>query len=206
MTERELLERAKRGDYQAFLKLIEPHERRIYNLALRITGNREDAEDVLQETLLNVLENLQGFRGDAAFGTWIYRIALHNALRVVQQRKRLETVSLEQLVAEEKEDEGPLPRPELIAEWHDPEEVTERHELRRLLKEALQQLPETYRSVFVLRDMEGLSTKEVAQVLGISEANVKVRLLRARLKLREILTHYFGDMTKRLEPHDHERE
>ncbi len=201
MDEQYLLERAKQGDYNAFLQLIEPHEKRLYNLALRITGNREDAEDVLQDTLLNALEHLQNFRGDAAFGTWLYRIAMHNAFRIL--RRRRESISYEELVAEKvDEDEETIPHPEFIAEWRDPAEVVEQNELRRILEEAIQQLPESYRAVFTLRDIEGLSTKEVADILGISEGNVKVRLLRARLKLREILSRYFGDERKQVK-HKH---
>jgi len=199
MDERYLLERAKQGDYDAFMQLIEPHEQRLYNLALRITGNREDAEDVLQDTLLSALEHLRDFRGESAFGTWLYRIAMHNAFRVLRRRRGSETVSLEELIAERDEENGEtLPHPEFIAEWRDPAEIAEQNELRRILDEAIQQLPESYRAVFLLRDVEGLSTKEVAEVLGISEGNVKVRLLRARLKLREILSRYFGDETKRI--------
>ncbi len=198
MNEQALLERAKQGDYNAFLQLIEPHEQRLYRLALRITGSREDAEDVLQDTLLSALEHLPTFRGDAAFGTWLYRIALHNAFRVVRRRRGHESVSLEELIAEQSEEDEPIPHPEFIAEWRDPAEVAEQNELRRILEEALQQLPESYRTVFLLRDVEGLSTKEVAEILGISEGNVKVRLLRARLRLREVLSRYLGNPRKQV--------
>ncbi|MER3501361.1 MAG: RNA polymerase subunit sigma-24 [Candidatus Fervidibacterota bacterium] len=201
MNEQSLLERAKQGDYDAFLKLIEPHERRLYHLALRITGSHEDAEDVLQDTLLSALEHLHDFRGDAAFGTWLYRIAMHNAFRVLRQRRGGAVVSLDELVSERTdENEETVPHPEFIAEWRDPAEIAEQNELRRILDEAINQLSETYRAVFLLRDVEGLSTKEVAEILGISEGNVKVRLLRARLKLREILSRYFGDPQKRVVP------
>ncbi len=198
MNEHQLLEKAKQGDYNAFMKLIEPHERRLYNLALRITGSKEDAEDVLQDTLLSALEHLHDFRGDAAFGTWLYRIAMHNAFRILRHR-RYDTVSFEELVTERVEEEDePLPHPEFVSEWRDPAEIAEQNELRRILDEAVQNLPENYRAVFLLRDVEGLSTKEVAEILGISEGNVKVRLLRARLKLREILSRHFADPTKQV--------
>ncbi|MFN3422227.1 MAG: RNA polymerase sigma factor [Armatimonadota bacterium] len=205
MEEQYLIERAKQGDYNAFMQLIEPHEKRLYNLALKITGSREDAEDVLQDTLLSALEHLHDFRGDAAFGTWLYRIAMHNAFRILRKRRGSESVSLEELITEKvDEDEDTIPHPEFIAEWRDPAEVAEQNELKRILEEAIQQLPESYRAVFLLRDVEGLSTKEVADILGISEGNVKVRLLRARLKLREILSRYFGDERKRVR-HEHRR-
>lgn len=187
------------------MQLIKPHEQRLYNLALRITGSREDAEDVLQDTLLNALEYLNEFRGEAAFGTWLYRIAMHNAFRVLKKRRGGEVVSLEELTAERtEEDDEPLPHPEFIAEWRDPAEIAEQNELRRILDEAIQQLPENYRAVFLLRDVEGLSTKEVAEILGISEGNVKTRLLRARLRLREILSRYFGDESRKVKrKHQH---
>lgn len=207
MEEQYLLERAKQGDYNAFMQLIEPHEKRLYNLALRITGSREDAEDVLQDTLLSALEHLHDFRGDSAFGTWLYRIAMHNAFRILRKRRGGESVSFEELVSERTdEDEETIPHPEFVAEWRDPAEVAEQNELRRILEEAIQQLPESYRAVFTLRDVEGLSTKEVADILGISEGNVKIRLLRARLKLREILSRYFGDERRQVKhKHRHKR-
>lgn len=205
MNEQHLLERAKQGDYDAFMQLIEPHEQRLYNLALRVTGSKEDAEDVLQDTLLNALEHLNEFRGEAAFGTWLYRIAMHNAFRVLKKRRGGEVVSLEELTAERtEEDDEPFPHPEFIAEWRDPAEIAEQNELRRIFDEAIQQLPENYRAVFLLRDVEGLSTKEVAEILGISEGNVKTRLLRARLRLREILSRYFGDESRKVKrKHQH---
>ncbi|MGQ9520731.1 MAG: RNA polymerase sigma factor [Candidatus Fervidibacter sp.] len=205
MNEQHLLDRAKQGDYDAFMQLVEPHEQRLYNLALRITGSREDAEDVLQDTLLNALEHLNEFRGEAAFGTWLYRIAMHNAFRVLKKRRGGEVISLEELTAERtEEDDEKLPHPEFIAEWRDPAEIAEQNELRRILDEAVQQLPENYRAVFLLRDVEGLSTKEVAEILDISEGNVKTRLLRARLRLREILSRYFGDESRKVK-HKHQR-
>ena len=103
------------------------------------------------------------------------------------------------------DEEGTIPHPEFIADWREnPETLLMRAETRQLIEQALNELPEKYRAVFLLRDVEGLSVKETAQALGISEANVKVRLLRARLQLREKLTRYFGDEAKRLMPHHHD--
>jgi RNA polymerase sigma-70 factor (ECF subfamily) len=195
-----LVTRAKAGDYEAFDQLVSRHERRLYALAIGIVRDQADAEDVVQTAFLSALEHLDSFREEAAFGTWISRIATHAALKVTRKRKGLETVPYE----EEPADDGQAtPHPEYIADWRgDPAEITERQELRQLLDEAIASLPENYRLVFVLRDVSGLSVAETAQELGLTEANVKVRLMRARLALREKLTRVFGDESTRVFP-DH---
>jgi RNA polymerase sigma-70 factor (ECF subfamily) len=200
----ELVRRAKAGDMAAFESLVLRFERRVFTLALRITGNQHDAEDVTQQTFLSALENLDGFRGDASFGTWLSRIATHAALKVIRKRKGLPTVSLD---GEHDDPNGarPAPMPEVIADWRQtPEELLRHRETRRILDEALGQLDEKHRAVFLLRDVEGLSVKETAEALGLSEANVKVRLLRARLQLRELLTRAFGDPARRVARPTHE--
>lgn len=195
----ELVRRAKAGDMAAFEALVGRFERPIYTLAHRITGNEHDAEDVTQQTFLSALENLDGFREEASVGTWLNRIATHAALKVLRKRKGLPTVSLES-DPDDSNATRAVPPPQYIADWrHATEELVQRRETQRILEEALAQLDDKHRAVFVLRDVEGLSVKETAQVLGLSEANVKVRLLRARLQLREILTRAFGDPTKRVE-------
>ena len=164
----------------------------------------QDAEDVTQQTFLSALENLKGFRGEASFATWLFRIATHAALKVIRKRKGLETVSLE-AATEAADGTDAVPHPEYIADWRQsPEQLVHKNEVRRLLDEALARLDEKHRLVFLLRDVEGLSIKETADALGLSEANVKVRLLRARLQLREQLTRTLGDPDKRLtRSHDH---
>ena len=199
----ELLRRAQGGDLEAFETLVAHHERLIYTLARRITGHDHDAEDVTQQTFLSALENLHRFRGEASFATWLRRIATHAALKVIRKRKGLPTVSLEENL-EPQEGYDTVPHPEYIADWREsPERLVRKNETARLIEEALSQLDEKHRLVFLLRDVEGLSVKETAAQLGLSEANVKVRLLRARLQLREQLTRVFGDPAKRLEPHRH---
>jgi RNA polymerase sigma-70 factor, ECF subfamily len=164
----------------------------------------QDAEDVTQQTFLSALENLDGFRGEASFATWLFRIATHAALKVIRKRKGLKTVSLEETV-EETDRVDSIPHPEFIADWRQsPEQLVQNNEIRRLLDEALARLGEKHRLVFLLRDVEGFSVKETADALGLSEANVKVRLLRARLQLRELLTQTLGDPATRLiRGHDH---
>ena len=202
-TDAELVARAQAGELAAFETLASRHEARVYALARRILRHEQDAEDVTQQTFLSALENLEGFRGEASFATWLLRIATHAALKVVRKRQGLEMVSLE-AATEPAEGLETVPHPEFIADWRQsPSQLVEQNETRRLLEEALAQLDEKHRLVFLLRDVEGLSVKETAALLGLSEANVKVRLLRARLQLREQLTRSLGDPARRIEPPAH---
>ncbi len=162
---------------------------------MRILHQEQDAEDVTQQTFLSVVEHLKRFRGEANFSTWLLRIATHAALKIIRKRKGLDMVSLEE-APEPADDSDAIPHPEFIADWRQsPEQLVERREIQRLLDEALTRLEEKHRMVFILRDFEGLSTKETAETLGLSESNTKTRLLRARLQLREHLTQTLGDPT-----------
>ena len=193
-----LVRLAQSGDLDAFEALTTRHEQRVYSLALRMLRHEQDAEDVTQQTFLSALENLEGFRGEASFSTWLLRIASHAALKVIRKRKGLQTVSLEE-ATEGTNDSGQIPHPEFIADWREsPAELAGQREIRRFLDEALTRLDDKHRLVFLLRDVEGLSVKETAQALGLSEANTKVRLLRARLQLRELLTRTLGDPARQI--------
>jgi RNA polymerase sigma-70 factor (ECF subfamily) len=193
-----LVQRAKHGELAAFETLATRYERQVYALAMRMLRHEQDAEDVTQQTFLSALEGLPGFREEARFSTWLMRIATYAALKVIRKRRGLPTVSLEQST-EAPDDDDHIPHPEYIADWREsPERLVQRQETRRLIEEALDKLDEKHRWVFVLRDIEGLSVQETAAALGLSEANVKVRLLRARLQLRELLTQAFGDPATRL--------
>jgi len=199
----EFVRRAKAGDLSAFEELVNRHESKIYTLALRILQNSHDAEDVTQQAFLSAIGNLKRFREEAGFATWINRIATHAALKIIRKRKGLDTVSWEE-ATEPQEDHDAIPHPEYIADWKEsPERLVERNETRRLLDEALMQLDEKHRLVFLLRDVEGLSVRETAEALGLSETNVKVRLLRARLQLREQLTRTLGNPATRIERGHH---
>jgi RNA polymerase sigma-70 factor, ECF subfamily len=194
----ELVGRAKKGDLDAFEALANRHEQRVYSLALRMLRQEQDAEDVTQQTFLSAMQNLGGFRGEASFSTWLLRIASHAALKVIRNRKGLDTTSLEE-ATEEEDSYGSIPHPEYIADWwQSPEELVRKNEIQRLLEDALGKLDEKHRLVFLLRDVEGLSVKEAAEALGLSEGNTKVRLLRARLQLREELTRTLGDPERRV--------
>ena len=194
----ELVQRAKEGELDAFEALTTRHEQRVYSLALRMLRQEQDAEDVTQQTFLSVLENLDGFRGEARFSTWLLRIATHAALKIIRKRNGLDVISLEE-ATEPADHFDTIPHPEIIADWRQsPEQLVETREIQHLLDEALARLDEKHRMVFLLRDVEGLSITETARALGLSEANTKVRLLRARLQLREQLTQKLGDPATQL--------
>ena len=189
-----LVIQAREGDNHAFAELVKHYEAKIFRLALHITQNREDAEDVLQEAFLKAYEHLDQFQGNSKFYTWIVRIAVNQALMKLRRRKADKSVSLDEDV-----DTGEDKVTREIAAWdEDPEKRFTREELGEILNTSIEGLAPAYRSVFVLRDVDDLSTEETAEALGISVPAVKSRLLRARLQLREKLTRYFkrkGDDT-----------
>ena len=199
-----LVQCAQAGDLGAFETLINRHEQRVYSLALRMLRQQQDAEDVAQQTFLSALEHLNDFRGEASFGTWLLRIATHAALKIIRKRKGMQLTSYEAATEGGDQSEA-VPHPEFIADWREtPEQLAQRSETQGLLDEALARLDDKHRLVFLLRDVQGLSIKETAEALGLTEANTKVRLLRARLQLRESLTRALGDEARRLLPHRHD--
>jgi len=200
--DQDLVRAAKNRDLAAFESLVKRHERRIYGLARRLTGSEHDAQDVTQQTFLSAVRNLSGFRETAAFSTWLTTIAANAALKVVRKRRGLPTTSLDE--ATEPDEDGQIPHPEYIADWREtPDRLAQRAETHRLLDAAIAKLDAGHRAVFLLRDVEDLSVRDTAKTMGISEANVKVRLLRARLQLRERLTRVFGDEKRRYKPGKH---
>jgi RNA polymerase sigma-70 factor (ECF subfamily) len=182
-----LVAQAREGDTRAFGELVRRYEGKIFRLAQHVTQNREDAEDVLQETFMKAYEHLDQFQGNSKFYTWIVRIAVNQALMKLRRRKTDKSVSLDETI-----DTGEDTIVREIAAWdEDPEQKFSREELGDILDTAIQSLEPPYRSVFVLRDIEELSTEETAEALDLSVPAVKSRLLRARLQLREKLTRYF---------------
>jgi RNA polymerase sigma-70 factor (ECF subfamily) len=182
-----LVAHAREGDKIAFGELVRRYEGKIFRLAQHITQNREDAEDVLQETFLKAYEHLDQFQGNSKFYTWVVRIAVNQSLMKLRRRKTDRSVSLDETI-----DTGEDTIVREIAAWgEDPEERFSREELGEILDSAVKGLETPYRSVFVLRDIEELSTEETASALGLSIPAVKSRLLRARLQLREKLTRQF---------------
>ena len=205
-SDEQLQQQAASGDFVAFQELISRFQSRVFRVARRIVGNQHDAEDVTQLTFLSVMDHLDDFRKESGVATWILRIATNHALKVLRKRRGLPTVSLDAPVGDAEDSYATLPHPEFIAQWRDePSRLAQQREVRQLIETALEELPEKYRVVFVLRDVEGLSVKETAEALGLSESNVKVRLLRARLDLRERLTRALCDEATRMFPsHDHD--
>lgn len=182
-----VLAQARTGDQAAFSRLVKEYERRIYRLAKNITRNDEDAEDVLQETFLKAYGHLHTFAGNSKFYTWIVRIAVNEALMKLRKRKGDRIISLDEPLATGEEE---VKRE--IAVWEgNPEDQYSQEELHNILYQAIDTLKPDFRTVFVLRDIEELSTEETAETLGVSVAAVKSRLLRARLALRERLTRQF---------------
>ncbi len=179
-----LVAEAKGGNYGAFEELVNRYEKKIYRLGLNLTGSPEDAEDVLQETFMKAFEHLPDFREDSRFYTWAVRIAINEALMKLRKRRSSKEVPLE----ERESEDGEISVRE-VADWRpNPEEILGRTELEKLLRDAAKALPPSFRTVFFLRDVEGLSTEETARILNLSVAAVKARLFRARLRLRDELS------------------
>jgi RNA polymerase sigma-70 factor (ECF subfamily) len=183
------------GDRAEFARLVDTYSSPIYRLGLRMLGNPQDAEDVLQNTFLNVLTHISEFEGRSSLATWLYRIAANEALMLL--RKKKPEVNLDDVEAGE-EAEDLLPTQ--FVDWSAlPEDQLLSGEGKNILDQAIQTLPESMRIVFLLRDVEGLSIKETAEALNLTETNVKTRLLRARLLLREQLSAYYGERLTREE-------
>jgi RNA polymerase sigma-70 factor, ECF subfamily len=198
-----LVQAAKSGDVSAFEELVRRYDRNVFRIAQHITQNREDAEDVVQDAFLKAYSNLAQFQGQSKFYTWLVRIAVNEALMKLRRRRPERTVSLDEEV---KTEEDSVPRE--VADWSpNPEQQYSQAELREILSRTIQGLPPGFRTVFVLRDVEGLSTEETAEALDLSIPAVKSRLLRARLQLRERLSRYFqrrdgGEVAQRRESGD----
>lgn len=183
------LEALKAGSRSEFARLVERYSGQVYRLALKILNDPQDAEDVLQETFIKALRGLSSFEGRSSLSTWLYRIAVNEALMAVRKRKP----DVVQMDAEKDDGEGQSEPVEIVDWCCLPEGELMSTESRQFLDQAVQQLTPALRTVFVLRDVEGLSVKETAETLSITEVTVKTRLLRARLKLREALSIYFAE-------------
>jgi RNA polymerase sigma-70 factor (ECF subfamily) len=182
-----LVAEAKAGNYEAFEELVNRYENKIYRLGVNITGTPEDAEDVLQEAFLKAFQHLGEFRADSRFYTWLVRIAVNEALMKLRKRRSDRSVPWEDDIGDDGET---IPRE--VADWKpNPEQIYAQAEIEKILRDTAQTLPASYRTVFLLRDVENLSTAETASVLNLSEGTVKARLFRARLMLREELSKVF---------------
>jgi RNA polymerase sigma-70 factor, ECF subfamily len=192
--EAELIARVKGGDVEAFYEMVRPYERAVFLAALSLVKNDADAEEVAQEAILKAFKNLSRFRQEAKFSTWLIQISINEAkMKLRKDRRHL----YESMEAGQQNDEGDY-IPKDFADWREiPSEALEQKELRRALTDALDSLPEKYRTVLILRDVQHLSITETAQVLGLSEANVKTRLCRARLQMRDSLAPGFDGAWRR---------
>lgn len=179
----ELVQRAKQGDEESFAALVEQNQGRIYNLALRMTGNPDDALELSQEAFLNAWKGLGKFQGDSSFATWLYRLTSNVCIDFLRREKRRNALSMTISLDDEEE----ARQAELPDERFSPHVETERRERRETLRAGLATLSAEHRRVLILRELEGLSYGEIAQVLGLEEGTVKSRIARARLALRNYL-------------------
>lgn len=186
-----LIEQFRQGSMDAYEELVARYESKVYNLAMRFTRNQEDAEEVLQDVFTTIYQKLEGFQGKSAFSSWLYRIIVNAAFMKLRKRRQSNTVYIEDL--------SPLAKQITIERdnpaGHRSDLLSMNRELRETLEGAINRLPEQYRAVFVLRDVDGLSNQEVGEILDLSIPAVKSRLHRSRLMLRKKLQRYYDDFT-----------
>ena len=194
-TDRELVELAQKGDGAAFARLVERHQRQLYRLAMRMTGSEADAQEVLQEAFLNAYQKLPLFRGEAQFSSWLYRIAANSALMRLRRKRRAPDTLPEQpleLTGPRFSAEGALEPGSVASDWSQrADEKMMSNQLGAAINKAVAELPDDYRTVFLLKDVDGLSNEDIAHALELTVPAVKSRLHRARLALREKLGDFF---------------
>ena len=182
LTETELVARAKKGDQKALTLIVKEYSDRLYTLLFRLLRTQEEAEDALQETFITMVEKLDTFRGHSGLYTWLYRIATNIALMRLRSSQKSSRLTIDENIVSENVHEGSVTTFPV-----QPDKVFHNKELKDILDKAVESLPATYRAVFILRDIEELSVRETARILKITEDNVKTRLRRARIFLREEL-------------------
>ncbi len=183
-----MIARMQSGDFEAFTALVDAHKDKIYALVHRLVGNKENAEDIIQETFLKAIDNIGQFRGESSFGTWLYAIALNLSRAHFAKEKQADLRPIEDYLPQGSESHS---HDTNLLEWQDPYRVLETKELQEKINMALDNLPYQYREAFLLRYHNELSVKEIAELTGQSEASAKSRILRARLALREYLSKDF---------------
>jgi RNA polymerase sigma-70 factor (ECF subfamily) len=192
--EADLVDGLRAGDAAAYRRFVGENSASVYSLALKLLGDEQEAEDVLQETFLSAFRALDRFEGRSKLSTWLYRIAYNASLMHLRKRERMTTFSLDQPYGDE-EQAHPVAG-DLLVDWSTvPDDRLLTAEARQEMDRAIAQLPESLRSAFILRDIQGLSGAETAEILGISVQAVKNRLHRARLSLRDRLSSYFAEWT-----------
>jgi len=192
----DLVQASRNGDVAAFEELVKRYDRTLLRIAHSVTHNREDSQDAVQETFLKAYQHLGDFRGDSKFSTWLIRITVNQSLMKLRKQRTIREVSLDQDL---QSDGSALPI-EVTDHAPGPEQIYRVSELRSLLTNALEGLRPILRAVFVLRDMEGMSIHQTAEVLNVSQTAVKARLWRARFQLRERLKPYFSNQRESSAP------
>lgn len=195
--DRRLLNLARAGDVAAFEQLVDLHSNRVYRLAQRMMGNAQDAQEITQETFLSAFQNMKGFRGDSAFGSWVHRIAANFALMRLRHRKVVHEAESELKGEMEFTEEGVLLTYPLSQWSRRADDQALDGELRAALSRAVDALPDGYRAVFLLKDVEGLSYEEIAEQTEETIPAVKSRLHRARLALRQSIDEFYGERRTR---------
>jgi len=193
MNEKQLVAQAQGGNFDAFSQLVDTHKIKIYALALKMTGNNHDAEDIVQDTLLKAIDNIDKFRGESSFGTWLYSIALNQARAHLVQQKKTDLKPIEEYLPGSAVKDINRKEDHHLFDWKDPHKMLEQEELRLIIDKGLASLPPEFREIFILRYYDELSIKEVATLINESVAATKSRVLRARLALRDYLAREFED-------------
>jgi len=191
LTDVEVVNQFKAGDALAFEEIIARYESKVMSLALRFTRNQEDAEEVMQDVFTTVYRKIDGFRGQSAFSSWLYRIVVNAAFMKLRKRKQSQTVSIDDLSPAIKQ--YCIDRETFSGTYS--QNVAVSHEMQAVIQNAVNRLPDQYRAVFVLRDVDGLSNQETGEILNLSIPAVKSRLHRSRIMLRKKLQRYYEDFT-----------
>jgi RNA polymerase sigma-70 factor (ECF subfamily) len=191
LTDVEVVNQFKTGDTLAFEEIISRYESKVMSLALRFTRNQEDAEEVMQDVFTTVYRKIDGFRGQSAFSSWLYRIVVNAAFMKLRKRKQSQTVSMDDLSPAIKQ--YCMDRDTLSGSYS--QNIAISHEMQAVIQNAVNRLPDQYRAVFVLRDVDGLSNQETGEILNLSIPAVKSRLHRSRIMLRKKLQRYYEDFT-----------
>ena len=184
MTEQDLVALAKKGDQDAFSQLVEANQNKIYSLALRMTGSPEDGADLAQEAFLRAWRSLPSFQEESSFSTWLYKLTSNLCIDFLRKEKRRKAVAITVSLDDDQDESPPVEVPD---HRFTPEAEVERRELRAAMSRALKTMSEEHRQILILREVEGLSYTEIAQLLDVEEGTVKSRLARARISLRNIL-------------------
>lgn len=192
ITEKKLIELSVGGDIEAFETLIQSHQKRVYNIALRMTKNPEDAQELAQDALVRAFTSISKFRGDSSFSTWLYRITVNVCTDFLRKRNRVIHISVEQGAAANDNEQGL----QIAEDSPGPDELAEKKQLKKLVRDAMDSLSDDHRQVIILRDIMHMSYKEISDALNVNEGTVKSRINRARGELKKIImqrTELFKD-------------